>query len=336
MRTRARRTKVQVRVNKHKLFLSADSSRCCQSARVDKYGRRVKTSDKADNSHRFHRLGNDDEHPRPSSVTDLARGEVLLESNDEEDAEDDDSDMGGLVTLGVDVSHPSSPQEEDTLIDLDEGDFADLDAQAAAYAVEHPEEESKGTSPTHRLAIVNLDWDHVRASHLYKISSSLVSLTAPTHATASGHSNPGMSKKGTAIARGRVLSVRIYPSEFGRERLAREEKEGPPAEIFKRRQEEDEEINEKTIFHIGGENDFDEDALRKYQLERLRCVPEPTRGSSADDHCHRYYYAIVTCDTVDAASHIYSELQGTELERSANVFDLSFVPDNMTFDGEWR
>ena len=42
------------------------------------------------------------------------------------------------------------------------------------------------------------------------------------------------------------------------------------------------------------------------------------------------------CDTVEAASHIYNELEGTELERSANVFDLSFVPDEMTFDDEFR
>lgn len=44
----------------------------------------------------------------------------------------------------------------------------------------------------------------------------------------------------------------------------------------------------------------------------------------------------MTCDTVDAAAHLLSELDGTELERSANVFDISFVPDDMTFDDEFR
>ena len=31
-----------------------------------------------------------------------------------------------------------------------------------------------------------------------------------------------------------------------------------------------------------------------------------------------------------------SELNGTELERSANVFDLSYVPEDMIFDQEIR
>jgi hypothetical protein len=33
---------------------------------------------------------------------------------------------------------------------------------------------------------------------------------------------------------------------------------------------------------------------------------------------------------------VYEELEGAELERSANVFDLSYVPDDMTFDDEPR
>jgi hypothetical protein len=44
----------------------------------------------------------------------------------------------------------------------------------------------------------------------------------------------------------------------------------------------------------------------------------------------------VECDTSELASYLYSELQDAELERSANVLNLSFVPDDMTFDEECR
>ena len=45
-----------------------------------------------------------------------------------------------------------------------------------------------------------------------------------------------------------------------------------------------------------------------------------------------YYYAIVTFDSAQTASVAYTELDGTELERSANIFDLSYVSEDMQFD----
>jgi hypothetical protein len=123
------------------------------------------------------------------------------------------------------------------------------------------------------LAAVNLDWDHVRAVHLFKICSSLVSPSALS--LPPPKNNPDRAPNGipSRPVRGKVLSVRIYPSEFGKERLAREEKEGPPVEIFKKSSTlEEDEVNEKNIYEVGDENDYDEDALRKYQLERLRYV----------------------------------------------------------------
>jgi len=74
------------------------------------------------------------------------------------------------------------------------------------------------------------------------------------------------------MVRGKVLSVRVYPSDFGKERMAREEKEGPPPEIFKKRDLDENEVNEKTVYEVGDEEQYDGDALRKYQLQRLRCV----------------------------------------------------------------
>lgn len=216
---------------------------------------------------------------------DYARGEVLLESSDEEsdevaDREDgDESDTGGVVTLGRDIRKPISLLDEDDPeleIDLDESNFADLDAQAAAYANEHEdhEEEVPEADRTRRLAVVNLDWDHVRAIHLYKIFSSYVS---PTGILA-GYSSDAIGsiprqgrRKGPAsqLIRGKVFSVRVYPSEFGKERMAREDKEGPPTELF---QGDSGEAAKADSHEVGGAEDYNEEALRKYQLARLRYI----------------------------------------------------------------
>ena len=226
--------------------------------------------------------------------------------------------------------------DETAEVDLDEDTYADLDAQAAAYAKANSEaDQDSQVQRTRRIAVVNLDWDHVRAIHLYKIFSSLVS---PSGAPVASGSKDGSTSKGRSApqVRGKVLSVRVYPSEFGKERMAREEKEGPPPEVFKKRDLKPEEINERTVYEVGEGEDYDEEALRKYQLERLRYVSHAPLGNTPHRDLCRYYYAIVECDSVEAASHIFNELDGTELERSANVLDLSFVPDDMSFDDDFR
>ncbi|VDB99638.1 unnamed protein product [Peniophora sp. CBMAI 1063] len=279
--------------------------------RVDKYGRRVAETKETDDLKRFYRL---DDADLAAPGPDYARGEGLVESSSEEEPEDaapdaDDSEDEGVVTLGASRSKTVDDNAE---IDLDEDNFADLDAQAAAYTqtVVDAEEEEDDSTRTRRLAVVNLDWDHVRAVHLLKIFDSLIS---PVVGASS-------SKTSGSIVRGKVLRVRVYPSEFGKERMAREEREGPPVELFKKKKAaEEEEVDATNIYETGDADEYDEDALRKYQLERLR-----------------YYYAVVECDNTQVASHIYNELNGTELERSANVFDMSFIPDEMDFDGAWR
>lgn len=257
------------------------------TGRVDKFGRQISGTHERDNLRRFYRLENEDEEadaPTSTLVPDYARGGVLMESSESEAESqgegdsDDESDTGGFVTLGRDLN-------EEGEIDLDESTFADLDAQAAAYArTATPEGDSKETTDnTRRLAVVNLDWDHVRAAHLYKIFSSLVSPAAPATLQPSAPMEPkdnkivkNMKSSKMSVARGKVLSVRVYPSEFGKERIAREEKEGPPVELFKQKKTEaEEDINEQTIHETGGGADYNEDALRNYQLERLRCAAPP-------------------------------------------------------------
>jgi hypothetical protein len=101
-----------------------------------------------------------------------------------------------------------------------------------------------------------------------------------------------------------VRKVTIYPSEFGKERLQKEAIQGPA--LFER--EEDGPSSKE-------DGEIDPTVLRRYQLERLR-----------------YYYAIIECSSISIAQHLYKNLDGTEIGSTANLFDLRFVPDDVTFD----
>jgi len=255
---------------------------------VDKYGRKLSSTHEEDNLKRFYRLegDEDEENEEEERRPDYARGEVLLESSDEEeedtkDNDDDESDSGGIVKLGGSDSENAFDEDPLAEIDLDEENLAALDAQAAAYNRELPSEDEGGEeSPrTRRLAVVNLDWDHVRAGHLYKIFASVVSPTAPSTASVPQRKQKKDMDSATRkikeapqlnVVRGKVLSVVVYPSDFGKERMAREEREGPPAEIFRKKKTSDD------LYELGGEDEVDDNALRKYQLERLRSTsPNP-------------------------------------------------------------
>jgi hypothetical protein len=246
------------------------------SGLVDKYGRPLSRNHEKDNLRRFYRL-EDNEQEADAEIkprADYARGELLLESSDEEDElaspEDEESDQD-VIALGHDSSRPITLEDD---IDLDENGFTDLEAEATVYAKNHPPEEDEGER-TRRIAVVNLDWDHVRAIHLYKIFSSLVSPTAPSvssSAPVDSRQQPSVRGSKTSVVRGKVLHVRLYVSDFGKEKLAREEREGPPAEVFKKKLDGEKEVNERTVYEVGDEDDYDENALRKYQLERLRYV----------------------------------------------------------------
>lgn len=59
---------------------------------------------------------------------------------------------------------------------------------------------------------------------------------------------------------------------------------------------------------------FDEVALRRYELSKLR-----------------YYFAVAECDCARTANMLYEELDGVEMESSAMVFDLSLVPEDLKF-----
>ena len=137
---------------------------------------------------------------------------------------------------------------------------------------------------------------------------------------------------------GRIQKISIYPSDFGRERMEREEMEGPPRGIFGQEnahhgevdtsgseeegvedmneQEEEENIKTSLLREDKGE-EFNSSKLRRYQLERLR-----------------YYFAVLVCSSTLVAQAIYDAVDGTEYLTTANFFDLRFIPDDVDFSSD--
>ncbi|EEP75876.1 predicted protein [Uncinocarpus reesii 1704] len=263
-----------------------------KNAAVDRYGRKLRRDDTKKQLERFYRLDKDE-------------GDVSADDDDEVqkelrrvDKEDYDPARDGGFSESSSSEESSSDEE------------SDVEAQDQSAEVEQPSNQ-QGDVPlgevTKRIAVVNLDWDNIRAEDLMAVFSSFL---PPS---------------------GKILNVSVYPSEFGKERMEREEMEGPPKEVFAKNNEdvdedldsddaeEDEEEDEEekikqSILKEDEGQDFDSAQLRKYQLERLR-----------------YFYAILTFSSKEAAKHIYDAIDGTEYMSSANFFDLRFVPESTDF-----
>ena len=216
---------------------------------------------------------------------------------------------------GVSLSESDSDSSSDSDSDSDSDDSETgivYDEEAEESEVELEEGKPEEGEPSASFAVVNLDWDNVRAVDLMVTFQSFV-------------------PKGGSIKR-----VTIYPSQFGKEQMQREESEGPSRELFKskkkkKKHESDEsddevdmnnvesmrKITKKLYEEEDGTEDYDSKALRRYQLQRLR-----------------YYYAVVHCDSVSTAENIYKNCDGTEYESTANIFDLRYIPDGVTFEDD--
>ncbi|KAI5955463.1 ESF1 [Candida theae] len=310
------KVKVDDRFNKKELKKLSGSS-----AKIDKYGRKLEEKDQKLSKYYEYddeSSSNDDEDEDEDEDEEEEEEEEENKKEDEDEEEEDvealsrkirgeeeelDRARGeGLLTSSSDSSSDDSSSDSESELD-DVQSESDLEL----------EENAPGESdPTSSFAVVNMDWDNLRAEDLMATFLSFV-------------------PKG-----GNIKSVKIYPSEFGKERMQREEVEGPPRELFKkkskRKEESDSEsdldsdidiqdakelerVTRKLYEQDDGKEDYDSKALRRYQLQRLR-----------------YYYAVVKCDSVQTARNIYENVDGTEYESTANVFDLRYVPEDMEFD----
>lgn len=276
-----------------------------RNAAVDRYGRKLAKDDTKKQLERFYRLEDDEDE------NDEGEGEDGVEVDDDEDVRKELKRLDGSYDPARDGGFESS-SDESSSEDEDE-DEVDPETGDVGEELNFPDKQQSDVplgEVTKRIAVVNLDWDNIRAEDLMAVFSSFV----PTG--------------------GRVTKVAVYPSEFGKERIEREETEGPPKEIFASNSgkgqaeedfdeddevdsdEEEEKIKQSILKNDEGE-EFNSTELRKYQLERLR-----------------YFYAILTFSTKEAAKHVYDSVDGAEYLSSANFFDLRFVPDDTDFSDD--
>ncbi|XP_010463568.1 PREDICTED: pre-rRNA-processing protein esf1-like [Camelina sativa] len=270
------------------------------NAPVDKRGKRRKAGKGNDLLRDFYRLDeedNDDAKKKKEESGDESENEMTdLKSEAESekgsdtdkklkvaslDEESNDEDESDEEAESEEVSEEEEEEEEDTDED-DEGIYED----------DGPEipEENIPTIPeeTPRLAIVNMDWKHVSAKDLYVVLNSFLPKD------------------------GRILSVAVYPSEFGLQRMKEEEIHGPLIDGDKKKEDgdddDDDDDEEEEDEHVINQK------LRVYELSRLK-----------------YYFAVAECDSSATADYLYKSCDGIEFERSSNKLDLRFIPDSMEF-----
>ncbi|XP_029009823.1 ESF1 homolog [Betta splendens] len=207
-------------------------------------------------------------------------GEVSSGSDEDALDSDEDSDSGPDLARGKGNVETSS----------DEDDEDDVEAflRQEEEQIEHDwgelsKDARRSDEVSARLAVCNMDWQRIKAVDLLALFRSF---------TPNG---------------GAVLSVKIYPSDFGKERLKLEETQGPLE--LKALPDDSEDDTEEERLH--------REKLRDHQFKRLK-----------------YYYAVVECDSADTAAKIYEDCDGYEYETSCSMLDLRFIPDDVMFDEE--
>lgn len=284
-------------------------------AKVDKYGRKINESYSNEKDLKdFDKYFEKEEESVGESSEEKDKDNEDHSNDDDEEEENEEDEVASTKKIvdrarGEVPSDYASSSDEYTSSDSESSE-SEIDSDEEGYFSSDIENQSQPETgdPSNTLAVVNLDWDHVKSSDLMITFSSFI----PNG--------------------GKIEKICIYPSEFGKERMKREEVEGPPRELFQKKKskkksnrniEEEDDVSDVDIRDLYEEGDAEKDvdtkALRQYQLERLR-----------------YYYAIVYCNNIETAKSIYDNCDSTEYESTANMIDIRYVPEGMEFDDEPR
>lgn len=188
----------------------------------------------------------------------------------EEDQEKSESESFSDDYFDVSESEEDETSSSDNDDDYDDQIEFEFSKQEEVPTLDHE---------TRRLAVVNMDWNQIKAVDLLVCMNCFL-------------------PKG-----GQILTVTVYPSEFGLKRMAEEAVRGPA--LFG----SDDESSEDD------QDELENEKLRQYEKDRLR-----------------YYFAVIECDSSGTSGYLYKACDGVEFERTSNVLDLRFIPDDMEFD----
>jgi len=282
------------------------------SAKVDRYGRKLKSDAGKKALQNLYRQEEEDEEEDEDEDEKEGVEEAGSESQSGgEGEEDEESKTTGRPYDPARDGGFSSSESDSESEDEEAVKEVELDTSASMQRFADEQADVEEGEVTNRIAIVNLDWDYIKSHDLMALFTSFL----PPN------------------GKGKIERISIYPSEFGKERMQREELEGPPREIFRNSKKQKDESDDdddsdsdaaderikQELLKEEDDKDFDSDALRAYQLDRLR-----------------YYYAVMTCSDPKTAHTLYEATDGTEYLSSSNFIDLRFIPDDVTFDDKPR
>lgn len=191
---------------------------------------------------------NESEHRELKKLPSLSSDSDLSGESERSSSEDD---------LHSDASQSTTDTDDDD--DFDDDVYLGEDDDDEASEKNIPEIEKE----THRLAVVNLDWGHVKAVDLYVVLKSFLPKD------------------------GQISSVSVYPSEFGLKRMEQEAVHGPLGLFDDEENEEDDDDD--------GNDEIDEEKLRAYEKSKLRyyfAVVECDSCATAD-------YIYKACDGIE-------------------------------------
>ena len=246
---------------------------------IDSRFKRILTDEKFKSSSSVDPRGISTRTPEPKKSKTVVNEELKRFYELEEDATED-------------LNDDESVSEDDGRFEWNAESSSDDDDQVQAFATAESEDEEPEDVPlgdsTERIAIMNCNWDHVGASDIFILLQSFLDATAPGR---------------------KVKKVTVHKSDFGAERIEKEEMYGPMIEGMPSDNEEDDSL--KTKAELAELEEKRNIAVRNYERTK-----------------RRYFFAIAEFDSINTACIVYDELDGVCGGFVSEALDLRFVPDD--------